>query len=226
MAQVPNFTMELFRVLEFTDDIGLNEYPIFDEAYRQSLNKKITEHYWMREIGQETLDIFRFSMRRRMNEIMPVYNKLYESDRLIFDPLKSMSIKTVTEGLSNVNSEGKTESETESESASSSRAVESRTPQMMLSGSGDYATGAADTNSDGTSKGTGAENSESATTENTSGESEVSGYQGSPASLLMEYRRSLMNIDMLVIDELSDLFMGVWDNGDNHMPYPFSPLHL
>lgn len=226
---MPNFTMELFRAIELSPngDIGLNDYSIFDETYRETLNKKITEHYWMREIGHETLDMFRFAMRRRMNEIMPVYNKLYMSEQLIFDPLVTMDIRTVTSGSSNMESEGHSDSTTASENSSGSRAVQSQTPQVPLSGNGDYATSAADTTSKTAAGGTGSENSESATTEESSGESHVTGYQGSPASLLMEYRRSLMNIDVLIIDELSDLFMGVWDSGDDYMPYPFTNLpHL
>lgn len=30
------------------------------------------------------------------------------------------------------------------------------------------------------------------------------------SELLMEYRNTLINIDMMIIDELADLFMGVW----------------
>jgi hypothetical protein len=36
-------------------DIGLDDYPIFQEAYRETLNNKIIRHYYTREIGAETV---------------------------------------------------------------------------------------------------------------------------------------------------------------------------
>lgn len=225
---MPTFTIELFRAIELAPngDIGLNDYPIFDPAYREPLNQKIIAHYHSREIGMETIGKFTFAMKRRMNEIMPYYNDLYKSQRMEFDPLATMDIRTITTGESQVESEGHSESVNNANTESGSRAVQSTTPQAMLSGSGDYASSAADTTSKGTSAGSGNENSESATTEQNNAESHVTGYQGSGASLIMEYRRSLMNVDMLVIDELSDLFMGVWDNGDDFTPYPYTNLPM
>ena len=46
----------------------------------------------------------------------------------------------------------------------------------------------------------------------------VKGKQGtqSYASLIMEFRETFLNIDMMVIDDLSDLFMNIWTGG-----YPF-----
>lgn len=226
---MPSFTMELFRAIELAPngDIGLNDYPIFDSNYREGLNKKIIDHYYMREIGMETLGLFTFAMRRRMNEIMPYYNDLYKSQKINFDPLSTMDIRTVTSGESQMEAEGTSTSSTTTDNESGSRAVQSTTPQVMLSGNGDYASGAADTTSKSKATGTGTDESSSSNTQQNSGESRTTGYQGSPSSLIMDYRRSLMNIDLLVIDDLSDLFMGVWDNGDNYMPYPFTNLpHL
>lgn len=36
------------------DKLGLADYPIFDETYRETLNDKIIRHYFMYEIGAET----------------------------------------------------------------------------------------------------------------------------------------------------------------------------
>lgn len=61
-------------------------YPIFDEEYREGLEKKIIKHYYMREIGFETVGLFKIRLDMKMNEIMPYYNQLYESARLEFNP--------------------------------------------------------------------------------------------------------------------------------------------
>ena len=61
------------------DKLGLADYPIFDEAYRQTLNDKIIRHYFMYEIGAETAGLFRMFVRDAMFMIMPYYNQMYES---------------------------------------------------------------------------------------------------------------------------------------------------
>lgn len=72
--------------------IGLDEYPIFEESYRATLNNKIIEHYYFKEIGTDTLARFRWYMRTTMNEIMPYFNALYEAQNSITDPLTNRNL--------------------------------------------------------------------------------------------------------------------------------------
>lgn len=81
------YTTFLKTLVESGFDIGLNEYPIWDEDYRVVLNKKITDHYWFREIGQETPGLFKFYLNRTMNEIMPYYNQLYKTTIYEYNPI-------------------------------------------------------------------------------------------------------------------------------------------
>lgn len=67
--------------------LGLNDYPIFDESYRPRLNRKIVEHFWFREIGYETAAQFAWYLRRTMNEMMPYFNQLYQSEGVLTDPI-------------------------------------------------------------------------------------------------------------------------------------------
>lgn len=62
-------------------------FPIFDENYRIVLEKKILKHYYTREIGAETVGLWKLWLDSRMNEIMPYYNQLYESELIDFNPL-------------------------------------------------------------------------------------------------------------------------------------------
>ena len=62
------------------DKLGLADYPIFDETYRETLNNKIVRHYWAYEIGSETSGLFRWNLRDAMFMIMPYYNQLYLSE--------------------------------------------------------------------------------------------------------------------------------------------------
>ena len=62
------------------------EYPIFDEAYRNVLNTRILKHYYTREICAETVGLWKLWLNNKMREIMPKYNKLYKSELLEFNP--------------------------------------------------------------------------------------------------------------------------------------------
>lgn len=61
------------------DKLFSSAYPIWDEAYRAVLNTKIITHYFYREIGFGTPGQFMFRLAAKMQEIMPYYNQLYET---------------------------------------------------------------------------------------------------------------------------------------------------
>lgn len=67
------------------------DYPIFDEQYREVLETKILKHFYMREIGAETVGLWKLWLDERLNLIMPYYNQLYESTKLVITPLKNYS---------------------------------------------------------------------------------------------------------------------------------------
>lgn len=62
------------------------DYPIFDPEYKSVLESKILMHYYTREISEETVGLWKLRLNARMNEIMPFYNKMYESELLAFNP--------------------------------------------------------------------------------------------------------------------------------------------
>jgi hypothetical protein len=215
----PNVLRETF--------IGLDSYPIFDTAivngvptstYRAALNQKIIDHYYNREIGMEDIQMFAFAVRRRMNEYMPYANQLYKSTLIEIDPLKTIDIHTIGQTESEQESSHDGSTVTRSDSESKSRTVASDFPQNALSGSGDYATNATDSNGGGAVEGSGTENAADTAKVTAENDQHTSGYQGSPAELLMVARSAFMNIDMLVIDQLADCFMSVWSNGDEYAP--------
>ena len=73
-------------------------FPIFDEEYRSVLCQKILKHYYTREIAFETVGLWKLKLDTAMNEIMPYYNKLYESELLEFDPLRDADYYREHEG--------------------------------------------------------------------------------------------------------------------------------
>ena len=67
-------------------------YPIFDESYRSVLETKIIKHFYTREICTETVGQWKHFLDMRMNEIMPYYNKLYESELIEFNPIYDVDL--------------------------------------------------------------------------------------------------------------------------------------
>lgn len=225
------YTMPLKTAIKFLDceakivegqmvltggDIGLSHYPIFDENYRPTLNGKIVRHYWNREIGFETPDLFKFELEKDMFEFMPYFNQLYESTRLTIDPLKTVDLRTLSNADRTQLSETEAESGSTSDSTTKSRAVNSTTPQTMLSRNKDYATSGADSSGWGTSENTGQETATANVTENGVTESSTEGYQGSPAELLMRFRDSFINVDVSVIESLDNNFMLITNTGSRY----------
>lgn len=217
------FTVELGSLAENGFDLGLDAYPIFDEDYRRGLNAKIIEHYWFREIGFETPQMFKRFLNRRMNEIMPFYNQLYESALLEFDPMANHRMDTSGESSGESrqtrdyerteNAEGSTSNKTESDA----RTLVSATPQMQLSGREDYATNITDSKSETKANGT-TSTASAAKDSTTSGAdsteryvTRVSGLTGITGSqALQQFRDTFLNIDMMVVEDLNGLFMGIY----------------
>lgn len=195
------FTTELRYLIETEYDLGLKSYPIFNEEYRESLNNKIIQHYYFREIGFETAGLFKWHLNVKMNEIMPKYNQYYESVLIEYNPLVTYTfnqVKDMTDSgnnFSNVNG--------------SNKDVFSDTPQGMLS-IGDienevYATNATIRNN--SIKNTG--NFSNTGKESTTASGHLSGE--SQSKLIQQYRDAIINVDMMIIEELEELFMCVWD---------------
>lgn len=225
-----DFTIELRNVVAMVgaDHIGLDDYPIFDEQYREFLNAKIIDHYYYREIGLETVDMFIRQLRTKMHEIMPYYNKWYAAeDRMAdIDPLSTQDVHS--KGAVNSQSSSSTKQKhgekasntTDSTSKSAGRTVQSETPQTMLSGNQDYATAASDNHStvDGTNKvrsdGSSETSSDTTNSAGSGNESHSWGYTGHAPALIDAWRSTFANIDMMVIDELETLFMGIYSSND------------
>lgn len=206
--------------------IGLDDYPIYDAAHRSALNGKIIRRYYMREIGFETLGQFAWNMRRKMYEIMPYYNKLFESESLVTEPMLSRNLDyterwTRGETTSRDRSDTRaTDTKSASQSTSDDRNVFQDTPMNGLDTgaieSMDYATSVT-LDHGATENGSSAKNETSgSSTDGYTGEFDGTrthnqkGYDTSQSELLLTYRKTLLNIDLEIVDSLSTLFMGLW----------------
>lgn len=237
--------------------VGLGSYPIHHPPYRERLNGMIVDRYMNREIGSETVSEFRRVLRSRMNEIMPLYLRMYEADQIKFDPTKTVDIRTIMTGEADgsisgtstadttgtetgtTTGEASTSGESSTESESKSRGVSSQTPQQLLKGDEDYASSAADQTGKSTGSGETSESSESeqssesesrssteaeqSTTSRDESKSDTRtyGFQGNVPELIRQYRESLVNTDMMVLDDLETCFLQIFGTDDTLMSYPW-----
>lgn len=248
-------------------------YPIFDVAYKKTLETKILKHFYTREIGLETYGLWKLKLDTKMNEIMPLYNMYYTSALLNFNPLytkdlyrkKDVEIDTSDNLISSQEASSTVDRDTSNTTVDSENVIENRhnvgdesgtsgvdttnrdvysdTPQGSLTGVENltYLTNArkitndsdseydidkenTETNSRSTAtnnSNTGSEDVESGSSssleQSKAGNSvedyleHVYGFEsGSASKLLKEYRETFLNIDLMVIGELEELFMQLW----------------
>lgn len=197
-----------------------SDFPIFDEDYRAELCKKILRHYYTREICCETVGRWKLFLSDKMKNIMPYYNQLYQSELLKIQPLVSVDKSVTHKGNG---SETKTTSRNATNTSSSNTdgntntwSYFSDTPQGGINGldSNDYLTNAThNVGSDGTISRLNGATSDNETGNGTREDSyvdKVLGYEGNQSDMLIKFRETFLNIDMLVIDEIKDLFVTLW----------------
>ena len=184
---------------------------------KDRLASKIVDHYYMREIGYETIGLFKHYAKVYMQEIMERYLPLIYSNSIKYDPLINVDYKE--EFIRNITGSGESESESESTSnnSASGLSVNSDTPQGQITKAnilaGNYAsnTGASETESEITDN-----TSNSSSNSNTTDETytkKVKGNSGVSATaqkMISQYRENIIAIDEKIIKELDKLFMGLY----------------
>ena len=179
-------------------DLGLNDYPIFDEAYRSILNQKIQEHFWFREFSADTPQRAIFYLNRKMREQMPQINRLYEALR---DEDPFFVISETTGSSTGTGTE-------KSSSVGDAKQIFSDTPQVQLiGGHDDYATtltgNVSMANADAT------RNSASSYVTQTKTQA------GTLVAAAEIWIDGINNGDLVVFDRLEPLFVQVWNDRIN-----------
>jgi len=189
------------------------DFPIFDENYRYALCKKIIMHYFTREIAYETLGLWKLKLRAKMNEIMPYYNQMYKSELLLCGVDILNDTDYTRTGNNNRNQSQSQDNTNQTRNNSTNNDAFSDTPQGSLSGVQDleYLTNARQVKNSSTNSSSGTFNS---TIGDTSSYAEtIRGKMNSTSysKLLTDFRKTFMNIDLDIIEELKDLFFLIWE---------------
>lgn len=207
-------------ILDKSWDKIFSDFPIFDEHYRAELCKKILRHYYTREICCETVGRWKLFLSDKMKNIMPYYNQLYQSELLKIQPLVSVNRSVTHEGggseSKNTTRNGTNNSSSRTDGTTDTWSYYSDTPQGGISGldTNDYLTNA--THNVGTDTTNSSLNSTNSDNEIETGNrkdnyvDQVLGYEGNQSEMLLKFRETFLNIDMMVINELKDLFFTLW----------------
>jgi len=188
------------------------DFPIFDENYRYALCKKILMHYFTREIAYETVGLWKLKLRAKMNEIMPYYNQMYNSELLLCGVDILNDTDYTRTGTNNKSSNTSGNNTTTNINTNKSMDAFSDTPQGALTDveNLNYLTNARQVDANGNSTSNGTFNSTigdaSQYAETIRGKMNSTSY----SKLLTDFRKTFMNIDMDIIEELKDLFFLIW----------------
>lgn len=181
-------------------------FELWDESYKNVLCTKILKHYYTREICAETYGLWKLYLSRKIQEIMPYYNKMYESANFEFNPLFDVDY---TREYDRTGTEDRDSNGNDSNNNTNWRLYQD-TPQGGLKNVEDmrYLTDATKVSNNGSN--TYSNKSDVDTTEKYIETIKGKTANKSYAKMIMEYRKSLINIDIMVIDELQNLFMNIW----------------
>ena len=204
------YTTTIKSLIDNNFDFGLKDYLIFDEDYREHLNDMILKHYYMSEIGFETANLFKQYLNNKMSEIMPYYNTLYKLQADLLESGIDQNVNLTETYTHNVATEGTSKSN--SNSTNENKNVSQNTPQGNLTEQNINNFSYADNISFGNN------NSEITDNSNTTGKSvedyikKIQGNNGNKYKyeVLIAIKNNLLSIDLEVINELEDLFMGVF----------------
>lgn len=201
------YTITIKTLIDNNFDFGLKSYPIFDENYRDTLNNNILNHYYENEIGFETAPLFRFYLNQKLNEIMPYYNELYKVQKKLIDENLLLNNVNLTEQLTGSNT---TETSSTSQSSNNGKNLFQDTPQGQISQTDiDNQTWATnltlnknDIEDESSATGSGTNEYLKTIIGNNGGKFNI--------DILNDIKNNLMNIDLMIINELNDLFMGIF----------------
>ena len=180
---------------------------------KDKLARKIVDHYYMREIGFETPALFEHYVKMKMQEIMEDYLPVIYSNSIKFDPLVNVDFTETFERQ--IEGSAQNEGTSNSESKSSGLGIVNNTPQTNITRqdleSGLYASSVSQTdtevNDETTTQNIGSSNQNENYTKRTKGNSGVS---ATAQDLIMQYRETIRAVDREIIENLNDLFFGLY----------------
>lgn len=193
-------TLELRHIV--ADGINLfDKYPIWREDHREELNAKIINHYYFRQIGFESVGRFRFELNARLKEIMPLYIELYKTTMFEYNPIENYNMQEEFK----TSSQGFEDSKTLANGTNVNKFSDTPHSRVENMKDGYLTTHTEDTNNSDVNN-----TSTQERTEINTGKRRGNIGVTSTQQLIQQERDLIINIDKMIIGELTDLFLGVY----------------
>ena len=194
----------IFKDYELSDYLTEDEIEVITDRgtwSKEKLAKKIVDHYFLREIGFETIAMFKHYAKVQMQEIMESKLPLIYSASIEYDPLVNVDYtETFNRNLGTSQSNS---------SSGSGVVISSDTPQTNITKAnilaGNYASNASASEQE--ASGTATTQTGENYSKNIKGNSGVS---ATAQKMIEQYRQNIRAIDYEIINELNDLFMGLF----------------
>lgn len=185
-------------------------FPIFAESHRKELERKIIKHYYTREIGEETVALWKLKLDDKLNMIMPYYNQLYALAAKDIDIFNDVDY--VREGNRSGENAFTDNAAANGSGSANSLDAYSDTPQGGLNDleTLEYLTNARTVT--GSNSTTETRNTTHSGEDSEEHYERVHGKMGTKSytELIMEAREAILNIDADIVNALSDLFMNIY----------------
>lgn len=231
------YTIELRTLIEVYGYRLFDDYAFYtdDKNVKAEFEKLFIETFYFHEIGCETPERFKWMLKAKLNRIMPYYQQLYQTEwtQVNKDMMNSKDLTETTTHTLTSHLSGTQEQQVSSESSSQSEAsgtgtnsgtdlesaLENGVPQVHLetdltrkaqsdSSSSSTAQSSASDNMTNESSMTNQQQNQLEETTTFTSKGDI-GIQ-TPAYAIAEWRKIIININDLILNECQDLFMGVY----------------
>lgn len=187
------------------------KYPLSEYIDKEKFEIQILNHYLMRRIGYETVTAFRIALDVKLNEIMPLYNKMFDSleNWNIFEDGET-TIRQGTENRTNKsNNTLENESNTTNEDIQDKRSAD--TPQSKLDNirDGSYLTNYSYDTTNNTSHDTSTSSGTSSSNDDNIYQETIKRSPADKISILKEMQENIKSIYTLIYNDLDCLFYGL-----------------
>lgn len=184
------------------------DYPLTDNISKEKFETMILNHFLMRRIGFETVEAFRIQLYVKLNEIMPMYNIMFDSIKNwnLFNDGEITKRYGTDDTTSNTKNELENKSITESQDISDKR--NSELPQNRLDEvrSGEYVTDYNYDTNTANSNDTSTSNGKSESVNNNKYNETIEKSPANKIELMKEFQENIKSIYSMIFKDLECLF--------------------
>ena len=213
LDSIVNYNSEVKTPIKDLAKLGRSEifnfdYPLTSNITKENFEVMILNNYMMRRIGYETLTAFRLALNVKLNSIMPIYNKMFDSlenwniledGEIVEREVEKEDSSTGTNTTSNTN---------QLSSTSRDDTRYSDTPQGRLTDieDGTYMTDYTLNQNTSTGNSTNTQNGSESKQANGTETERISRTPINKIEIYKEFQNELKSIYQLIFNELDDLF--------------------